>query len=213
MNESSKFSSSSSGSQEGLNAVFERFSSIIDSKFEEFGRQLLEQSSSKVEEAVKKVKRDSYVCKRKGNQQQLDHSLDVLEKLEEAEYLISSNSLESAKRKISEGVELVQKRVKAIKLADKSEYGWATVNEYLSDELASDTDDEKRIYRSERRAEKKHRDKQRQKMKNLSRFKASQPSRGNSQSLGVGRKLGPCFKISIFLVFSLLALFYFGLYY
>ena len=101
MNESSRFSSSSSGSQEGLNAVFEKFSSIIDSKFEEFGRQLLEQSSSKVEEAVKKVKRDSYVCKRKGNQQQFDHSLDVLEKLEEAGDLIVSNSLESAKKKKS----------------------------------------------------------------------------------------------------------------
>ena len=34
-------------------------------------------------------------------------------------------------------------------------------------------------------------------MRNLSRFKASQPFRGNSQSLGAGRKLGPCFKISI----------------
>ena len=42
-----------------------------------------------------------------------------------------------------------------IKLVDKSEFGWATVNEYLSDELASDSDDEKRIYRAERRAGRK----------------------------------------------------------
>ena len=42
-----------------------------------------------------------------------------------------------------------------IKLVDKSEFGWATVNEYLSDELTSDSDDEKRIYWAERRAEKK----------------------------------------------------------
>ena len=42
-----------------------------------------------------------------------------------------------------------------IKLVDKSEFGWATVNEYLSDELTSDSDDEKRIYRAERRAERK----------------------------------------------------------
>ena len=46
------------------------------------------------------------------------------------------------------------KRIKAIKIADKSDYGWATVTEYLSDELASDTEDEKRLYRSEKRAEK-----------------------------------------------------------
>ena len=39
----------------------------------------------------------------------------------------------------------MSKSVKAIKLADKSEFGWATVNEYLLDEVASDSDDEKRI--------------------------------------------------------------------
>ena len=47
------------------------------------------------------------------------------------------------------------KRMKVIKMADKSQYSWATVEEYLSDELASDTDDEKRIIRSENRAAKK----------------------------------------------------------
>ena len=46
------------------------------------------------------------------------------------------------KRSLEEGAELVEKRIKAIKLADKSDYGWATVSEYLSDELASDSDDE-----------------------------------------------------------------------
>ena len=48
--------------------------------------------------------------------------------------------------------------MKVIKIADKSQYGWATVQEYLSDELASDSEDEKRLYRSERRAEKKAKD-------------------------------------------------------
>ena len=40
---------------------------------------------------------------------------------------------------LGSGTELVSKRVKAIKLADKSEFGLATVNEYLSDELAFDS--------------------------------------------------------------------------
>ena len=35
--------------------------------------------------------------------------------------------------------------------------GWPTVNEYLSDELASNPDDEKRMYRAERKAERKTR--------------------------------------------------------
>ena len=41
---------------------------------------------------------------------------------------------------------------KHILLADKSEFGWATVNEYQKHELAADSEDEKRIYKSEQRA-------------------------------------------------------------
>ena len=62
---------------------------------------------------------------------------------------------EKVKVALESGIEVISKRVKAIKLADKSEFGWATVDEYLSDELASDSDDEKRIYRAERRAGRK----------------------------------------------------------
>jgi len=36
--------------------------------------------------------------------------------------------------------------------ADKTDFGWSTVNEYLSDELASNSDDEKRMYRPQRTA-------------------------------------------------------------
>jgi len=56
---------------------------------------------------------------------------------------------------LEEGTGVVSNRITAIKLADKSEFGWQTVNEYLSDELVSDSDDEKRMYRVKRRAEKK----------------------------------------------------------
>ena len=40
-------------------------------------------------------------------------------------------------------------------MADRSEFGWSTVSEYLSDKLASNSEDEKRIFRSERRAERR----------------------------------------------------------
>ena len=112
---------------------------------------------------MKRARLDKYVCKKKGNQQQLDHAQAVLGKFDDATDAFKSGSREKLKRSLEEGAQLVEKRIKAIKLADKSEYGWLTVNEYLSDELASDSDDEKRIYRSERRAEKKLKDKQRTK--------------------------------------------------
>ena len=47
------------------------------------------------------------------------------------------------------------KKMKAIKLADKSEFCWLTVKEYSSDDLVSDADYEKRSFLSERKAEMK----------------------------------------------------------
>ena len=76
----------------------------------------------------------------------------MLVKLDVASDALKQKSYEKVKVALESGTELVSKRVKAIKLADKSEFGWATVNEYLSDELASDSDDEKKIYRAERRS-------------------------------------------------------------
>ena len=48
-------------------------------------------------------------------------------------------------------------RQKIIKLADQSEYGWKVVTEYESNPVASDSDDEKRIYKAEARASRKAR--------------------------------------------------------
>ena len=43
--------------------------------------------------------------------------------------------------------------MKIIKVADRSEFGWTTVKEHEEDDLASDSDDERRLFRSEKRAE------------------------------------------------------------
>ena len=61
----------------------------------------------------------------------------------------------ATKKAIDEGIELLERRQKLIKLADWSEYGWWTVEEYEEDDLAKDSDDEKRIAKAEYRAEKK----------------------------------------------------------
>ena len=42
---------------------------------------------------------------------------------------------------------------KIIKLADQSEYSWKVVTEYESNPVASDSDDEKRIYKAVGRRE------------------------------------------------------------
>ena len=46
----------------------------------------------------------------------------------------------------------IAKRIKLIPFADKSPAGWAAVEEYESDELDEDSEDEKKLRAAERRA-------------------------------------------------------------
>ena len=50
---------------------------------------------------------------------------------------------------------MIAHRQKIIRLADSSELGWRLVNEYETNPLASDSDDEKRMYKAEARANRK----------------------------------------------------------
>ena len=52
---------------------------------------------------------------------------------------------------------LLRQRQKKIKLADKSEAGWLAVKEYETDDLASNSDDEKRIRKAKMSAIRKRR--------------------------------------------------------
>jgi len=89
-------------------------------------------------------------AKGKETNRRLDHSLQVLDKLDKASDALKQKLYEKVKVALETGTELVSKQVKAIKLSDKSEFGWVTVNEYLSH-----SDNKKRIYRAERTAERK----------------------------------------------------------
>ena len=59
-----------------------------------------------------------------------------------------------ARESLKEGVQLIEERQKLIKIADRSDGGWLTAQEYETDEIADDSDNEKRIARAERQAEK-----------------------------------------------------------
>jgi len=63
---------------------------------------------------------------------------------------ITDNDIESAKVSLSEGKKLVKKRMKLVRLANRED--WATVNEYISDDMASNSEDEKKINRARRAA-------------------------------------------------------------
>ena len=65
------------------------------------------------------------------------------------------SDLDSAKENLSKAKKAIEARIKLIKLADKSDNGWSTANEYVTDDLAENSDDDKKIRRAEARAEQK----------------------------------------------------------
>ena len=68
----------------------------------------------------------------------------------------SSKALfDRAVKELEEGTALIVHRQKVIKLADWSEVGWAVVEEYEGDDLANNSEDERRMEKAEGKAEKK----------------------------------------------------------
>ena len=201
---------------ESIGALTDNLTQVIEDRLGGFAKRFSEENSSTVEQAVKKARRESYTCKRKGNQQQLDHAVQVLDKFDEASDALKAKSYDKVKAALDSGTEVVSKRIKVIKMADKSEFGWSTVNEYLSDELASNSDDEKRMYRAERRAERKTSKRRRfrpaDRKESASSTSATFSSRSgpsystsgqpNRRVYSSSQRLGPCFKISSFLYFT-----------
>ena len=57
---------------------------VIEARLGSFAQRFSQENGATVEQAVKKARRENYTCKRKGNQQQLDHELEVLDKLDAA---------------------------------------------------------------------------------------------------------------------------------
>ena len=109
---------------------------------------------------VKRLKEDrTLVFWKKGNEKQFlfkDNVKDQFEATRKHLDLLEPSvpgqkeSLEKAKEELQKGLVLLAGRQKRIKMADRSEYGWAVVDEYEDDELASDEDDAKKIEKAER---------------------------------------------------------------
>ncbi|CAC5392387.1 unnamed protein product [Mytilus coruscus] len=65
---------------------------------------------------------------------------------------MQNEQINSATQRIGEGIDLLTHRQKLVKMADQSESGWKTVEEYQTNSLADNSEDEKRIRRADVRA-------------------------------------------------------------
>ena len=114
------------------------------------------------QEVVKRLNKRSYQFKRKGNEAQFVFNTTVEEHFDAARKELGKlnptnehekDIVKKTAEHLKKGMKAIEVRQKHIKIADRSELGWAVVAAYEDDELSSDSDDEKWIYRAEREAE------------------------------------------------------------
>ncbi len=132
----------------------------VDGQFTSFREEVRQGQEDAATKALKRVRHEkAYAFKRKGNEEQATFNSRVEETLAEAQAALavpgSSKAIERAQAALKKGTDLLQERQKLIKIADRSEYGWGVVAEYTADELAADSDDEKRLDKAEKAAERK----------------------------------------------------------
>ena len=100
-----------------------------------------------------------YNYKKKAHEEQARFNDQVSACIREAQGSIGTSDETPAQKRAQEalekGAQLLAERQKLIKIADRSENGWGVVAEYTADELADDSDDEKRIEKAEKAAERK----------------------------------------------------------
>ena len=151
---------SSSLSAEQLSEVLSAVKDCVRDEMQSLKRERVEEKEAAEDRLVKKAKLEKGpILKKKTHEKQFEFNSSVMDKLEDAETSLEKAPecppVVKAREAIKEGNKLLKFRQKLIRIADRSEYGWATVEEYLEDELADGEDDEKIIQRSDFRAGKK----------------------------------------------------------
>ena len=103
--------------------------------------------------AVKRIKRSTVPeFKNKENKIRYEANNSVMEEIDEAISAIEKGEIERCQEKLAEGKKVVLKQQKLLRIADREEDGWEVVKCYFSDNLASDSEDEKQLSRAHREA-------------------------------------------------------------
>ena len=129
-----------------VDEVFSLVKGYLTSQLEEKGKR---------SERISKSDKEAADIKFKGNRKQFELNLqldNILTRIDE-----SASSPADVHKLVEEGKLLIKKRQKLIKIADKNKDGWL-VQEYESDDLASDSEDEKKIRKAKAAAEKRRKE-------------------------------------------------------
>ena len=148
-----------------LSDTIERqFAAKLDERFSQFQQEMASSQSSASQQVLDKLNKKTYSFKKKGCEEQFSFNDKVDDRVRAAKKQLgkvtasddsSQRALEQAKKELEQGEEDIRYRQKLIRIADRSD--WGVVAEYLADELADNSDDEKRLFRARKEREAKRR--------------------------------------------------------
>ena len=132
----------------------------LDQKLADFKADVRQAQDEAATKAVHRMRHDKpFEYKKKANGEQARFNAQVEETVQEAQEALSTleeaPALQRAQEALEKGARLLAERQKLIKIADRSANGWGVVTEYTADEFADDSDDEKRLEKAEKAAERK----------------------------------------------------------
>ena len=135
-------------------ALLDQISKLVADSADNVKRASVEAADEHLREIKKLRREEPKSFKRKGNELQYQLNAKLQDSFEEAKSHLEVNVIDKAKETLAEDTSLLAERQKLILLADKADFGWKTVDEYVEHELAVDEEDGKKIRRAEERAEK-----------------------------------------------------------
>ena len=136
-----------------IGAAFTLFQSYLDKKLVALKDDLREETRHTTDFVASKIQETFELSfKYKGNQQQHKFHRGLADKVCEASLALERKNISQVSNCLAELAKSIKRRNKLIRLADKSPAGWGLVNECLSDELASGSEDEKKIRKAEKTA-------------------------------------------------------------
>ena len=121
---------------------------------------LAQEKTSK--DLAQKITKSSYQFQKKGHEKQFSFNSGIEESIAVAQRELAKltpagkkeqEALKKASASLDKGAKALATRQKHIQLADRSEYGWATVKYYEDNPLAADSNNEKSIKKAEMEAQ------------------------------------------------------------
>ena len=123
--------------------LLDQFSKLVAKSAEGINRSSVDAGDEQLRE-IKKIRREEPKSFKRKIQYKFNAKLQ--DSLDDVKSHLDSNAVEKAKASLAEGTSLIPDGQKLILLADKSDFGWKTVDEYVQHELADTEEDAKGIH-------------------------------------------------------------------